>query len=56
MVYGRRKARFVCPTGHVESRKALYNGKKSERSKIRVTGRKEGRKAGWQKKKLNLNF
>lgn len=35
---------FLCPTRHVENRKALPN----ELSKIKVIGRKDGRKAGQQ--------
>lgn len=35
---------FLCSTRHVENMKALPN----ERSKIRVTERKDGKKAGQQ--------
>lgn len=52
-----KKARFLCSASRVKSMKAFYNGKKCERHKTRVTGRKEGRgRQAGKKKKINLNF
>lgn len=49
---GEETSRFLCSASHVEHVRAFYNGKKSERHKTRVTGRKEkrGRQAGKKKK------
>lgn len=46
--------RFICSANHVESMK-VYSGKKSERSKIDITGRKEGQKAIWKNDRVLIS-